>query len=356
MISEFCKWLFIIIPLTASPKDLRALAFSLENGFIPGCYVVGALVCVLQRYGLDAQDFALGSRRRKLLIFSVGLLAIAALFPIEHLLNTGLLRAFVWRMSHLGVVAVMGHSAIREYREQKRLFKKSPISKFHRSLDLVKEISGALLSLDLKNSEELFSLGKLENEPGKFVSICISRIWAIVDAAGGTVLVTDGDAIKAFFPDGTSAHSALKAILMSEKISSELDQIADQLKSIHGSLSKDWQIQFRAGLATGKIRPVWQEVGRDRFPNWIESGDTQPFLISTRLMDLERKLEPHSGSVVLVPSGLAQEIEETGGLARPFASRDLTIAGKHGVAYQLSVFVAGKSARPVDLDILKSAG
>ena len=155
------------------------------------------------------------------------------------------------------------------------------------------------------------------------------------------MLMTDGDAIKVLFPAAASADPTINALATAEKISIALSQIASQLKSLDESLPKDWQIQFRAGLAVGKIRPVWQEIGRDRFPNWVECDDSQPFLLSARLMELERKIEAQDdsgSSIVMVPFEIANAAEQSGKLLRPFDSRDLMMAGKHGKQYRVSVY------------------
>jgi hypothetical protein len=303
---------------------------------------------MIQYSALKSRAEELALRRRRLLMFTAGLAGIACIHLLQQhaTFDSIWFRMYVWRASHFGVVLMLVLISLSEYREQRKLARKTPLSKYHRKDPLPEKIEGALLVVDLKNSEALSRLSAEMGESGGLMQLCATHLWASAVKHRGVVLQTDGDQIKVFFDEVDCEVPLVQALHTVDEMSVRLQALADQL-SEQGLLPEDVRsIYFRGGLALGTIRPTFQEAGGDRLAVWAEAGHSTPFLDAVRMMDMERLVAgDNNGSQVLMSSVLGEKLQDDVARIRGhFSARELSLEGKHKRRYSVAVYSIGSQA------------
>jgi class 3 adenylate cyclase len=183
------------------------------------------------------------------------LLAILACFDQPYSAMTPL-QALQSRSAQLLLLLVLGYIALRDHHEERRLIEQAPVSSYHLRPTLPKSVSGALLLLDLKNSERLFNDGRKLGKGGELVDRALSFLWSGVNAGGGQVLRSDGDAILVFFDSSVHANPVKAAL----EAACEADQrAAEYCAQLNETLKPDtpYVLSFRGGIGQGRIRPIW---------------------------------------------------------------------------------------------------
>ncbi|HTL12884.1 MAG TPA: hypothetical protein VL588_10375 [Bdellovibrionota bacterium] len=313
------------------------------------CAALGAAACFVQALYLkdrERKGLRLPERIRNLVAFGAAQLVLV---PVSLLDDDRVLFTFafqlLWRQSgHLAVLSFLGFIALADYKKERQLIEKVPISPYHRRPTLPESVGGALLVVDLKGSEALFRDSAQIGRSGELVEICLSHMWAAVVECGGVVLHTEGDALRALFDDQVHANPVLSAIRATDGIAAALERLGPQLMGkFH--LEHEVKLGFRGGIALGQVRPVWQEMGVDRYASWIETGNGNPLVESTRVMDLERKVPetgPANSSRVVVLEDQAQALcLAMPELAVGFEARSLQLPGKHGKVYTVAAYRPG---------------
>ena len=78
------------------------------------------------------------------------------LYRYHNALVIGLGDHVIWsKIGHFIIIAYLGSIGLAEFRDQKLLIEKTPISPYHRLEHLPERLHGAILVIDLKNSEAL---------------------------------------------------------------------------------------------------------------------------------------------------------------------------------------------------------
>lgn len=338
-------WLTFL--LGVPPAQMRGFAFWIEQTLMPGLIVCGSVACFFQWYTLRFKLRHLSEsskgRRLRLLQFGFCLVAIALTFRLEAFFHSVVLRELVWRSCHFGLVFMMFLVVLREFREQRLSFMRSPVSKYHRRIPLPESLSGILLVIDLKSSE-LFSRLRIEvMQTGNGTSLYTSPLWTSLAAEGGTVLSTDGDQVKVFFDAADDSAPLLRALKGVDSLHRYLANLSFQLAGFGLMPEGHSGIAFRAGLAAGEIRPHWQILGSERTPLWLEAGRSTPFIDSARMLDLERQVEniaagAPSTSRVMIPDHLLADFSGFEALSGTIVRRGCELIGKHGRVYRVAVY------------------
>ncbi len=306
-------------------------------------YLTGVAACLLQRRLLmrrrEGGGLSLPVRERQLLYFAAGLGVIAILSGMESFqLIPFVERAIFSRAAHLVVMVLLGAIALRDYREERRLIERMPVSRYHRKPQLPESVSGAVLIVDLKGSERLFRAGAESGEGGARVEACLSHLWSAAIACGGTVLQTEGDSLRVFFDEADCPSPALSALRATDEMTRRLWAIADQFGG-------GGPIHFRGGMAVGRIRPIWQEMEGTRMASWGEAGDSNVFVESTRMMELERQVKgERPETLLLVPASLVKELSVGNEADWCFTNR--SFAGKHGRIYAAGAYAPARGMAP----------
>ena len=314
-----------------------------------GC-TIGALVCLLQAYHLNSikdKDTYFNGRIHRLLLLSLGFLIATLFYHYTLYTNNGRLSDIsrIITYSRIGETILVFYFfglVILDFKDQKKLLEKTPISKYHRRTSLPVKVSGALLTVDLKNSEQLFNLGAQIGESGKLVETCLTHMWTAILNNQGTILATEGDLLRAFFDQDECTSPILSAILSTNEMTKYLALLQEQFES-HSSVSTGIaKITFRGSIATGEIRPIWQTVGDIHYASWIEAGSSHPFLVSARLMELERNFDspPPKSQVTILEKDLALVPKiHLDQLSGTWTLRDTSATGKHGKQYKIALYV-----------------
>jgi class 3 adenylate cyclase len=335
-------WALMLAPIGASGRS-HLIAF-IKSWYLPGCYVAGAVACFAQAYHLSEtpETSRLKARIRQLLFFGGGMALMGAItFAEMHGMFSLVAVAFTSRFTHFSVVLLLSAIALREYREERRLLERSPISKYHRLAELPACLRGALLCVDIKGSEYLSQQSaNATGDSGRLVRTCLSHLWGAVLAEKGTVLSTEGDGLHAFFDKGDCANPAASALRAADRMRERLAELGRQLHA--QGLHQGRDLAFRAGLATGEIKPVWQEVDRVRVAGWSDTGAGKVFVESARLMEIERQAGGAAeGSFVVVAAETAFALRTLPGLTGRWSLESKNFVGKHGRSYLVSVYSPG---------------
>jgi hypothetical protein len=238
----------------------------------------------------------------------------------------------------------MAAIVLREYRDHEHRAERVPVSEFHRRAPLPERLWGSLLTLDLKNSEALYAAGAGVGRAGDIVNHCVSHLATALVENGATILQTEGDQLRAFFAGERHRDPVAQAVAATAGLAQRLHAVATRLSAEFG-IEKVEGIGFRAGLATGEIRPIWQDIGGQRAAGWIEAGSENPFVLSSRMMELEKALAPASSSAtgrLILPEELAAAIAQSPrAVALPWEKRAEKTQGKHGKVYEIAVLGFG---------------
>lgn len=257
------------------PLERQLIAHRLNPHLIDVCVALGAAVCLLQAYLLasDASlSRAMALRIRRLLLFSFGLGVIVALNQIETSSAFVSLQGIVFgRSSPIFLLVYLAAVALFELGSEHKLVKSTPISPFHRRPVLPPSVPGALLSVDLKNSERILRQGARVGEAGRFTQDCLSLLWEAVSGHGGVVLQTEGDALVALFPLESCPEPARAALAAADSMAVSLRELATKVPGAGGAA-----LAFRGSIVEGEVRPVWLGAAGERSACWTSSGSRAP--------------------------------------------------------------------------------
>ena len=318
----------------------------IEDWIGPAMYAAGAAACLAQSTYLSVAGRSgarLPSRMRRLAFVGAAMLALAAVeWTIAHdRYYAFTLRVLFANFGQFALLVLLGVIATRDYREERALIEKTPTSVYHRRPSLPERLHGAVLVVDLKNSERLFRLGAHRGEAGSMVEACLSHLWSAAIAEGGVVLQTEGDQLRAFFDSDEHAEPAASALRAADRMSEKLQELAERFADQGFAAEGRPSIDFRGGVAIGEIAPVWQEIGNTRYASWIEVGTMNPFVESARFMELERKLEgAPQDTVVVLAEDAARRLKAFETSGRWFIP-GCPFEGKHGRMYRVVAYLPG---------------
>ncbi len=310
--------------------------------------VVGAIPCFLQAHYLLASGgnkTRLAQRIRRLVFFGSGLIALAV---VNHFVLApgvpSITQLLIGRSGPFFLLISLGLVALSEYRAEHALALSMPVSKFHRLDPLPASVRGALLNVDLKGSEKISRQSAKLGSAGDLMEICLSHMWMAVSKNGGHVLQTEGDALRALFPEGDVKEPARAAIVATETMRQSLQQLEQRFVAQGMSAVPEDGLHFRASIVEGEIRPIWQAYGGTRLAGWSEAGGTNAFVESSRLLEMERQVGEGgaAASVVVVPTPLGERLQEAALPGRWLFDRH-TMEGKHGLAYEVAAYRVAES-------------
>ncbi len=303
-----------------------------HNWINPACYIIGAAICA--REWLIVKD-RVRSRAKRLFGFSATLLGIGMvnLFDgffwssLPFLENVLLLNFF-----NFALVLFLAAIEITEYKHERRLLQKTPISPYHRHSVLLDRVAGVMLTVDLKNSESLF---RLETNEEGIMGSCLSILWNAVLEFGGITLSTEGDSLVAFFDAANIANPLSGATMSLLKMNRDIALFETQLRE-RSAIPELVSIRFRASVVAGAIKPIWHDQGEVKIPSWSDAAGSLCFLESARLLEIEKSLaETKDSNGILVASGIAEQMSS---MHLELVLANTSRPGKHGKEYHFSVF------------------
>jgi hypothetical protein len=336
---------FPLASLALKPSLWSAtFANSFTNWFLPlGCFG-GAAACLAQALELHFQA-KLGSRHavrlRRLLYFAAGLAAVGTIHYCQFAGLSGTMQyVFAYSLAHVGLVFLLAFIVLAEYRERERLLERVPVSEYHRRATLPESITGAMLVADLKDSEVLYRLRAEHGETENPVRIWRFHFQLMIAKYGGIAIQKKGDEIIGFFDADKCENPALAAVAAVEEITRASPLVESELRARQLLPEDSKGLHFRASIATGAIRPIWDNVGGERDAGWEEAGTTSVFVESARLLEMERKVRRPGDTVLILKNDLAEAVlTARPSLQSSVVARDLVVEDKHGTPYHIAVFV-----------------
>ncbi len=345
----FCLFLCAIAPFFAHDMRMLALITYYSRTTVANlANLIGGMACYLQAYYLYANledRIRLRLRIRRLMMFGTGLLISIALNQVVFAGGSPtILKMFFGKSGPFFLMLSLGLIALSEYRNQTKLAKSMPISKFHRLNPLPDFVRGALLHVDLKGSEKISRQGAKLGKAGDLLEMIVSHMWMAVSQNGGIVLQTEGDAILALFPAGEieiPISAAFKAVDSMRENLLALEQrfLAQGITD----MVPESGIHFRGAISEGDIRPIWQTYGGTRLASWAETGHGNALVESARLMELEREVAPKLGNnstIVIVTEELKKNLPAMSFKGKWAIERE-TLLGKHGRPYDIAAYQIG---------------
>jgi hypothetical protein len=334
--------LSIFLPYT--PLSFYRFSIFFNDRINPTLFLIGGLACLYQIRVMraDSAKKIFSLRIVRLSLFATGMIALSSIDFYEGFFwyDLSVLKNLLfYRFGHFALTVYLGFVTLREYKQQVLLVKKTPVSTYHKRPFLPEQVSGIILSVDLRNSEWLFRAGAEMGDSGALGISCLTTLWEAVVESGGFILQTNGDGLIAFFDKTVLVSPANSALDATDAMASKLDSLFAKFKDQGYITSDTLKLKFRAALASGEIKPIWQEMGNQRLASWTETGDQNAFVTVSRLMDLERGLLL-DGNQTLMLEELAKNLD------RSFLIRNKKLVGKHDLGYEVAVYSSG---RPLSL-------
>lgn len=335
------------------PQEMRsALRQPLNQFLMPGVFLLGALACHIQARFMSSPASGLSQPARvgRLNLFSGLLLGMAALYFVQfHAKFDYVTKQLLFDFPALLLVMFMGYLALLDYRQQSRLVRRIPLSIYHRRPELPERLEGAVVMVDLKNSENYFAYARQTAGFESVMPTVLSHIWTAINQGGGTVLKAEGDEVVAFFEAGGAENPLQGALESMDRIALQLKIYSDELRSQYEGLEK-YDLHFRGAVALGEIRPTWVEGASGRLPAWVQVGESMVFVEAARLLEIEKQVEapvsadasgPGAASRVLISSSAREKLmPDEARLRGEFLFRRRKFIGKHQNFYTVDVYEA----------------
>lgn len=335
--------LFVTIALT-SYHQRNLLHSVVAIWVIPILCSLGVVACLIQAFHLHnirVTGSYLPIRINRLLYFAIGLGGVAALYWVQGHVFTSTTKHVSWeRYAHLGLVAFMASIVFRDYQERELLMEKTPVSEYHRRPVLPMKISGVILVADLKSSEAFYRHRAQNNNAENIVSIWRSHFYTSIVKNGGTVLHKKGDEIIGFFDQDKCTNPGINALKTVDEMVELSRLLESDFRSRNLYPTESRGFWFRAAIATGDVRPIWEEVGGNREAYWEEAGTTTPFVQSNRLLDMERQVPGSEiSTLTIMTEELALKISSQYPHVLPLlVLRKQVFKDKHGNEYEVAVY------------------
>lgn len=350
---------FVALALFWSPE--RATTFEATAGavLIPLCLVIGALACLSQwAYLLQSFGSAIVAQQRirTLALSSVGMIAMASLYGSSVQLDSNSLKSeygfFSHMAAHVGIVVYWAFVLLQEMRQQSLLVERIPVSEYHRMSELPPRLKGAVLTIDMKNSEALFRMSSDDSEGVNWVGLWRSHAYLIFSEYDGTVLQKKGDEVQIFFDGEKHESPELAAFRAFCALVAASRRLETSLASADLTLLGSLRFRLRGSLVAGAVRPIWEEMGRGRKePYWEQVSGSNTFVDAARLLESEK---------ILVQDKLTDALTMLAPLAQVLAAHrepgtwisGVSLRIKNSPLYNISAFIplADDQARRVTLN------
>ncbi|MBI3541891.1 MAG: hypothetical protein HY075_01265 [Deltaproteobacteria bacterium] len=330
-----------MISYLKDPIPLYEFRHVLSLWIVPLFCAVGAGSCLMQAAYLEHAGRTGSSnpvRIRRLLLFGLGIVAIGFLIWANSTLVISFTKHNYWyRFIDLVLVFLLGLVVFAEYREHERQAGRTPVSEYHRRPVLPEKISGAMLAADFKNSEPFYQHRATQGLLDDPMGIWRAQFYGAVARHGGVVLRRKGDEIAAFFDDEHCDDPAAAALAAADDMAHASERLGDEYRK-QGLYPKNARgFHFRASVVEGEIKPVWEQVGSVREPAWVETGPVATFVLSSRLLELERLIGLAERTVLVLPETLAGRLAaKQPGLCPKFITRGRRLEDKHGNVYEIA--------------------
>ncbi|MBI3556080.1 MAG: hypothetical protein HY074_07440 [Deltaproteobacteria bacterium] len=282
----------------------------------------------------------------RLLLFGSGLIGLIAMSRINtYSAVPSVIQVLFSRSGPLFLLLSLGLIALSEYHNEHSLAKSMPVSKFHLLNPLPAAVKGVILNVDLKGSEHLSRLSARLGHSGDLMETCLSHLWTAVSEHDGLVMQTEGDSLRALFADGDHNNSLIAAFEALDAMKRNLTKLSKRFASqgLAASLPREG-LNFRASLAAGEIRPIWQDYGGVRLASWTETSGTNVFTDAARLLELERQIQSEMNSpasIVITPAELRARFT-VGSSQGVWLFDRRSFVGKHGAAYEVAAYRVGE--------------
>ena len=292
---NFIVFVSSIVYATFFPVDLlHEHIFRLSKYVIPFFLTVSSILLFYRGYQIDflaTESKRLGLRQDRLFTFGVIFLVTSVvtffftsnyeLFPYKTQLNQSFylfLGLFYCQIIYSELKTTNIGSSLRQF------------NKTQLDDDFGEPIDGWIYMIDLKKSEILFRRGANFGQGGQLVLTCISQIWSIIAQNGGIVMQCEGDSILALFKD--EKHKNLKFFFsLTDSIHKNIESYKSDLLNQSVFVDDEIKLKFRSSLAKGKVQGIIREIDNDSLTDWIEYGNSNPFVECGRLIDADKILE-----------------------------------------------------------------
>jgi len=342
-------WSLLILGIgyvfAAPASSLSALRQPMNLVVMPMVFFVGSCTCLLQALWLKKGGLSgefQPKRVLRLFSFSAVLATLAAYYFLQFNGNFDYVtKQLITGFPSLMLVLFLGLLALTDYYQQNKLVKRIPISPYHRRSQLPAKLSGAVVMVDLKNSETYFTLASQVDGSANIVPAALSHIWTAINEKGGTILRAEGDEVVAFFESVEGESPVENSLTAMDNVAKHLNIYNNELQARYTELSNQ-KLHFRAAIALGDIQPIWVEGLSGRLPGWNQVGESMAFVEAARLLDIEKQVESNSAASRVLLQSLVTKIHpvKVEALASQFSVLQKRFVGKHDRIYLVDVYQA----------------
>lgn len=298
-------------------EQRQAFDVLMNKFWFPFAFLIGAAACGIQAaYFLSrAKKTGKVTIRGRIVIYSMlGLISMAYVYwnktPLPGV-NYATSVFFSHHMTHIMLVLYLAIVLLSEVRHQEELVATTPVSAYHKMSTLPEKVHGAILTIDVKNSESFFKIDSSEGSHINWIGLWRAQSYLVISKLGGVVLQKKGDEIQVFFDSDRMDRPELMALRAFDEICTASKNLG--LAMEHNEVMKGLEINFciRASLVMGEIKPIWEQMGeKKREPYWEQAAGSNAFVEAARLLDAEKEIVTEkSVSAVVFSAVLAERLD-----------------------------------------------
>jgi hypothetical protein len=339
--------LFVVAALTGclffyfNATELILFSFGRIQWIIPITAALGALVCLHQAFFLTTTEGPRiwhELRVKRLLAFSGSFGAIFLVASAAILLEPSSAKWNIYyRVSDLVLLYVIGAIVFSEYRDRERQLESAPGSEYHKRAVMPDRVAGAILTVDLKNSEPFYRSRALAASDVQAIVQWRTHLNATILRCSGCVIRNKGDEITVLF-DSLKVRNPLAAATRAAKEISEASSRLEAEFRLQGLLPKGVAgLKCRIAVVEGEIRPIFEKHGATLEPQWEEAGSSTPLLALARLLEMEKAVAGSEESTLVMFESLAAANEAPMAALNGGGRTRRRCKDKHGAEHELAV-------------------
>ncbi|MBI3555766.1 MAG: hypothetical protein HY074_05850, partial [Deltaproteobacteria bacterium] len=325
-----------------NPLELILFSYGQIQWIIPLAALLGSLVCMHQALYLAKSDKPRTwhpKRIKRLSLFSLSFGVTFLVASIAILLEPVTAKwNHYYRVSDLLLIYVVAAIVFSEYRDRERQLAAAPGSEYHKRPVLPEQVIGAILTVDLKNSEPLYKMRAESSSDQHPVVQWRTHMNAAILRCSGTIIRNKGDEISVLFDQSKTRNPAATAMNAALEIFHASSRLEDEFR-LQGLLPPGVAgLRCRISVVEGALRPIFEKYGNTLEPQWEESGSSTPLLTTARLLEMEKAVSSPEQSALIMTEALATASEAAfSPLAALKFTRTRTCRDKHGQRHELAV-------------------
>jgi hypothetical protein len=321
--------------------ELILFSYGQIQWIIPITAALGALICLHQAIYLTSVEGPRiwhEMRVKRLLAFSASFGAVFFVASAAIIFEPSSVKWNIYyRVSDLVLLYVVGAIVFSEYRDRERQLESAPGSEYHKRAVMPDRVAGAILTVDLKNSEPFYRSRAMAASDVQAIVQWRSHMNAAILRFSGCVIRNKGDEITVLFDELKVRQPAVAAMRAAKEISEASSRLETEFR-LQGLLPKGVAgLKCRIAVVEGEIRPIFEKHEATLEPQWEEAGSSTPLLALARLLEMEKSVAGSEESTLVMFESLAAANEAPIATLNGGGRTRQRCKDKHGAEHELAV-------------------